>query len=65
MLDPAEILTEVDAVLGRSDTYPLEAIPGFVAELRQRAESAEDEVARFLEAQAEHERVCMGEMEEN
>lgn len=29
-----EILTEVDAVLGRPDTYPLDAIPGFVRDMR-------------------------------
>lgn len=33
-MSATEILTEVDAALGRSDTYPLDAIPGFVRDLR-------------------------------
>lgn len=33
----AEILAEVDAALGREDTYPLTEIPRFVRELREAA----------------------------
>lgn len=36
----AEILTEVDAALGREDTYPLERIPEFVRALRAERDAA-------------------------